>query len=56
MKELDNKELLCIEGGSNWLTASFLNASSRALSTIMDLGRSLGTAIRRTINGSVCPL
>ena len=57
MRELDNKELLYIEGGAlNWLSASFLNAASRALSTIMELGRSLGTAIRRTINGSVCPL
>lgn len=56
MIELSNNELLNIDGGSNWFTATFLNAASRALSTLMDLGRSLGTAIRRTINGSVCPL
>ena len=56
MRELDSKELLNIDGGANWLSASFLNAASRALSTLYDLGRSLGTAIRRTINGSVCPL
>ena len=57
MRELDNKELLNIDGGAtNWFSATFLNAASRALSTLMDLGRSLGTAIIRTINGSVCPL
>lgn len=56
MVELTNKELLNIDGGASWFTASFLNAASRALSTLMDLGRSLGTAIRRAINGSVCPL
>lgn len=56
MIELNNKELLNIDGGANWFSAAFLNAASRALSTLMDLGRSLGTAIRRTINGSICPL
>lgn len=54
MKELKNKELLYIEGGASWFTASFLNAASRALSTLLDIGRSLGSAIRRTISGSVC--
>ena len=56
MVELNNKELLKIDGGASWFSASFLNAASRALSTLMDLGRSLGTAIRRVINGSICPL
>lgn len=56
MRELSNKELLNIDGGASWLSASFLNAASRALSTLIELGRSVGTAIRRTINGSICPL
>lgn len=56
MVELSNKELLNIDGGASWFSAAFLNAASRAISTLMDLGRSLGTAIRRAINGSVCPL
>ena len=55
MRELNNKELMNIEGGAG-LTASFLNAASRAVSTIMDLGRNLGSAIRRTINGNICPI
>lgn len=56
MRELDNKELLNIDGGASWFSASFLNAASRALSTLFDLGRSLGTSIRRAINGSICPV
>ena len=56
MRELSNKELLTIEGGSNWLTAAFFNAAARAISTIVDIGRSLGSSIRRAINGSYCPL
>ena len=55
MRELNNKELMNIDGGAA-ITASLLNAASRALSTIMGIGRSLGSAIRRSINGSVCPL
>ena len=55
MRELNNKELMNVEGGAG-LTASFLNAASRAISTLMELGRNLGSAIRRTINGSVCPV
>ena len=54
MIEISNEELMNIDGGG--LTASFLNAISRAVSTLMEVGRNLGNAIRRTINGSICPL
>ncbi|MBQ9071664.1 MAG: hypothetical protein IJY25_00705 [Bacilli bacterium] len=56
MRELSNKELLSIDGGANWFTAAFFNAASRALSTIVDIGRSLGSSIRRMINGSYCSI
>lgn len=53
MKELENRELLNINGG--WtLNASLLNAASRALTLIVNMGRSLGSAIRRTMSGSLC--
>lgn len=56
MVELSNKELLNIDGGASWFSASLLNAVSRAITTFVDMGRSVGTAIRRAINGSICPL
>ncbi|MDO4963267.1 MAG: bacteriocin [bacterium] len=56
MIELNNCELMNIEGGASFITASFLNAASRAISTIMDIGRSLGSSIRRAINGSYCSI
>ncbi len=56
MKELSKKELLNIDGGtSNLLTTAFFNALTKAISTILDLGRSFGTAIRSSISGNVCP-
>jgi len=54
MKKLNKEELLNINGGASWLTASFLNAISRAANTLLEMGRSLGTSIRRTISGNVC--
>ena len=52
MIELKKEELYNISGGG--ITASWLNALSRAASTLLDLGRSLGTAIRRSFSGNVC--
>ena len=55
MKELNNLELLEIAGGVNW-TGTFFNAIARAIDTVMDVGRSLGSAIRRIANGSMCSI
>ena len=52
MKELKREELLNITGGG--ISAAWLNAAARAVNTLLDLGRSLGTAIRRSISGNVC--
>ena len=54
MIELKKEELLSVSGGANWITASFLNSVSRAITTLVDLGRSLGTSLRRSISGKVC--
>ena len=55
MRELKDKELMNIEGGAGF-TASFLNSVCRAISTFMEVGRNLGSAIRRGISGSSCPV
>lgn len=51
---LTKTELCNIVGGA--VTASFLNAIARGINVILDLGRSVGSAIRRIGNGTVCPL
>lgn len=53
---LDNNELKNVNGGSNMFTAAFFNAAARSLSTIFDIGKSFGSAIRRAISGTFCPL
>ncbi len=52
MKQLGKQELLEIQGGA--ISGSLINALIRGISTILDLGRSLGTAIRRIQTKRFC--
>ena len=52
MRRLEKEELLCIEGGA--VSAAFLNAISRAISTVLNLGKTIGSIIRRTTSGNYC--
>lgn len=52
---LEKEELLNVVGGIN-ITGSLISSIYKGISTIMDVGRSLGSAIRRAMEGSMCPL
>lgn len=54
MKRVKDKELQNIHGGG--ISASFITAAVRAINSLLDLGRSLGTAVRRIRSGSICSL
>ncbi len=56
MRELNKTELLNIDGGNNWLTTAFFTAVTKSIESLLELGRSLGTAIRSAITGNVCPV
>ena len=45
-------ELLNIKAGN--VTASYITALVRGINSLLDLGRSLGTAIRRAFTGLSC--
>ncbi len=52
---LNVNELKEIKGGAvSVLNATFFNALARSLSTLSDIGRSLGTAIRMLFSKRVC--
>lgn len=55
MQRLHQQELLLIRGGATF-SGTLLNASSKAIDLVLDLGRSLGTTIRMWLTGSRCPL
>ncbi len=54
MKELNQEELKKISGGS--ISAAMLAAIVKGAETILDVGRSLGTAIRRIFTKNVCSI
>lgn len=47
----DQQELLNITGG---ISASYITALVRGINSILELGRSLGTALRRLFSGKIC--
>ncbi len=51
--KLENAQLINIQGGSS-ITSGMLNAISRIIDSIMDVGRSLGTAIRMIYSNRSC--
>ena len=54
MNELTKEQLKQIEGGA--ISGTLINALIRGVNSILDLGRSLGSAIRRISENNVCPL
>lgn len=50
--KLQETELYNISGGA--ISAALINAIARAVSTVLDLGRTVGTAIRRIYSKNYC--
>lgn len=54
MEKLQKQELLNIEGGA--ISGSFLSSLIKGINSLLELGRSLGTAIRRVYTKKICPI
>lgn len=54
MQELTNNQKCGIIGGA--ITTTILNSFARLISTVYDLGRAVGSTIRRASSGKSCPL
>ena len=52
--KLNNQELKTIDGGG--LTSQMINAVSKIVTTIYELGQATGSALKRIINKKSCPL
>lgn len=50
--QIKNKELLNIVGGA--INATMINAAARILSIVIDIGKMVGTALRRAFTKNVC--
>lgn len=52
---LNKEDLLKIEGGLN-ISGTLINSLVRGINALLDVGRSLGTAIRRVTSNNICKL
>lgn len=52
--KLNKEEMLEIDGGA--ITSAMLNAISKAINTLYELGRQTGSAIRRIIKNKYCAI
>ena len=53
MKELNKQEMLQIDGGTT-LNSTVMSTLLKSASVFLEIGRSLGTAIRRAVSSCVC--
>ncbi len=53
MKQLNKNQLIIIKGG---VTGAMINSIARVIGTLLELGRSLGSGIRRIVSRNICPI
>lgn len=51
---MTNKELYSIVGGASTLSGTFINSVTKLITTILDIGRTVGSSIRYAIFGKKC--
>lgn len=54
MKNLNHDEMLKVTGGA--ITYSLINAVTKAVTFVYNLGQAVGSAIRRVSGDSYCPM
>ncbi len=56
MNIINDENLVNIKGGSTSVSSTVINACVNLIETIYDIGRGVGSAIRRFVDGELCPL
>ncbi len=56
MRELNQEELVQTRGGVSITSSSLINSFANAVKVLLDLGRSLGSSIRRIESDQICPI
>ncbi|NLL45052.1 MAG: hypothetical protein GX247_05250 [Mollicutes bacterium] len=55
MNILERNELLKIVGGIS-ISGTLINSIVRGINALLEVGRSLGSAIRRIVSKNICPI
>lgn len=56
MQELKKEELKCCIGGGIAWNGTLISSLIRGVNIFVEIGRSLGTALRRWQNNTLCPI
>ena len=54
--KLTRQELLDVKGGAVTVSATLINALARGISVLFELGKAVGSSIRRAITKTTCSL
>lgn len=55
MNRLKSNDLIKIYGGDSLISSALLNAITKGLDALLEIGRSIGSAIRRMYDKNLCP-
>ena len=55
LKEIDNKTLESLVGGSGNISSTLINALTNVIKFIYVVGTGLGSGVRRIIDNDMCP-
>ena len=55
MSRLNNNDMYNVVGGAS-IGSSLINAINKAVNTIYTIGQSIGSSLRRVVNGKYCSL
>ncbi len=56
MIKLDEEKLSLLKGGTTTVSSAVINAFTSIIKVLYDVGRGVGSAIRRFSEGDLCPL
>ena len=56
MNNVEDKDLVVVDGGGYTLTGTLVNAFTDAIKTLFDVGKSFGNSIRRLSGNNICPM
>lgn len=51
---MTNEELIKVYGGGTSVSGTFINAICKFVNTLLELGRTIGSAIKYSKNGKAC--
>ena len=54
MREIEKEELLTISGGGINFSGTVINAITGAVRIVLEVGRSLGSSLRRSLTNRLC--